>query len=156
MAILIFSVALSLLPTSGRGGVTHWILPVVVLGFGNTATILRVARSSMLEVMSNDFIRTARGKGLPERRVLFDHAARNGLIPVMSVAGVNFGRMLVAATVVESIFAWPGVGKLLLDSMLNLDYPVLVAYGMVVGILMTLLNMSVDLSYTILDPRVRL
>jgi peptide/nickel transport system permease protein len=153
-AILIFAVKLNWLPTSGRGTLAHAVMPVCILSFGSLATMVRLARSGMLEAYHEDYIRTARAKGLHERQVLFRHAFKNVMIPVVTVSGMTIGNMLVYATVIETIFAWPGMGRLLQDSMLKLDYPVMVAYGMVVAVVFSILNLVVDLSYVIFDPRI--
>jgi len=153
-AILVFAVKLHWLPTSGRGTLAHAVMPVCILSFGSLATMVRLARSGTLEVYHDDYVRTARAKGLHERQVLFRHALKNVMIPVITVSGMTLGGMLVYATVIETIFAWPGMGRLLQDSMLKLDYPVMVAYGMVVAVVFSILNLLVDVSYVFFDPRI--
>lgn len=153
-AIFVFSVKLGWLPTSGRGGLAHLVMPVVILAIYPVASTTRLIRSGMVEVLSTDYIRTARAKGLGERLVVSRHVLKNVMIPVVTITGAHFGSMLVYATVIETIFAWPGVGRLLLQSMLMVDYPVLVVYGMLVALILSILNLIVDVSYAFFDPRI--
>ena len=155
MAVLIFSVWLGWFPTSGRGGITHLVLPAVTLGWFSAASILRLTRSAMLKVMGTEFIKTARLKGNVERTVIWRHALRNALIPVVAMGGMQLGRLLGGAVIVETIFAWPGLGQLILDGVYSRDYSVVQAGVFITSGIFVLLNILVDLSYGIIDPRIR-
>lgn len=154
--IIMFAVQLRLLPVAGRGTLRHLVLPAVTLGVALAAPLTRLTRSSMLEVLGEDFVRTARAKGLHERAVILSHALRNALIPVVTVAGMSFGHLLGGAVIVETVFAWPGVGKLVVDSIFDRDYPLIQGYVLFMGTVFVLINLVVDLLYVWLDPRVRL
>jgi peptide/nickel transport system permease protein len=154
--IIVFAVQLRLLPVAGRGTARHLVLPAVTLGFALAAPLTRLTRSSMLEVLGEDFVRTARAKGLHERAVIVRHALRNALIPVVTVAGMSFGHLLGGAVIVETVFAWPGVGKLVVDSIFDRDYPLIQGYVLFMGTVFVLINLMVDLLYVWLDPRVKL
>ena len=172
MLIMVFSVWLGWLPTSGRGPVTslfgipvsflsaeglrHLALPAANLALFNLALIVRLARSGTAEAMRQDYVRFARAKGLTESRVVLGHVLRNIMIPIVTVAGVEFGSVIAFAVVTESIFAWPGIGKLLIDSINVLDRPVIVGYLCIVVTLFVAINFVVDLLYAWLDPRVRM
>jgi len=172
LLIMVFSVWLGWLPSSGRGpttslagiqvsflsaeGLRHLILPAANLALFNLSLIARLARSGTREAMQQDYVRFARAKGLSERRVVGVHALRNVLIPVATVAGIEFGSLIAFAVVTESIFAWPGMGKLLIDSINVLDRPVIVGYLCIVVVLFVAINLAVDLLASWLDPRVRL
>jgi peptide/nickel transport system permease protein len=172
MLILLFSVTLHWLPVSGRGelgeflgirsslftldGLRHIALPAFNLAVGLLALVIRLTRAGTLEVMPLDFIRFARAKGLRERRIVFVHLLRNILIPVVTVVGMSFGGLIAFAVVTETIFAWPGMGKLIIDSINVLDRPVIVAYLMVIVMVFIILNLLVDILYSIIDPRIRL
>ena len=171
MLILVFSVWLGWLPTSGRGptvnllgiplsfltleGLRHLVLPAANLALFNLSLVIRLTRSGTREAMRQDYVRFARAKGLTETRVVGVHVLRNVLIPVVTVAGVEFGSVIAFAVVTESIFAWPGMGKLLIDSINVLDRPVIVGYLCIVVTLFVAINLLVDLAYSWLDPRVR-
>jgi len=155
MLILVFAVELRLLPSSGRGTLAHTILPALSLAFYRIALFVRLVRSGMLDVLGQDYVRTARAKGLPERLVVFRHALRNILIPLVTLAGLQMGQLMAGAVVTERIFAWPGIGRLLLDAIYRLDFPVVIATAMVVAVIFVLINLVVDMTYTWLDPRVR-
>jgi len=171
MLILVFSVWLGWLPTSGRGptvnllgiplsfltleGLRHLVLPAANLALFNLSLVIRLTRSGTREAMRQDYVRFARAKGLTETRVVGVHVLRNVLIPVVTVAGVEFGSVIAFAVVTESIFAWPGMGKLLIDSINVLDRPVIVGYLCIVVTLFVAINLFVDLAYSWLDPRVR-
>jgi len=171
MLILVFSVWLGWLPTSGRGptanllgirlsfltaeGLRHLVLPAANLALFNLSLVIRLTRSGTREAMRQDYVRFARAKGLTETRVVGVHVLRNVLVPVVTVAGVEFGSVIAFAVVTESIFAWPGMGKLLIDSINVLDRPVIVAYLCIVVALFVAINLVVDLAYSWLDPRVR-
>lgn len=154
--IIVFSVELRLLPVAGRGTARHLILPAITLGVALAAPLTRLTRSSMLEVLGEDFVRTARAKGLGERAVVARHALRNALIPVVTVAGMSFGHLLGGAVIVETVFAWPGVGKLVVDSIFDRDYPLIQGYVLFMGTIFVLINLAVDMLYVALDPRVQL
>jgi ABC-type dipeptide/oligopeptide/nickel transport system permease component len=157
--ILIFlvSVKLKLLPPSGFGGFDprYLILPAITLGAGSAGIIARITRSSMLEAVSEDYIVAARAKGLGEFRVMLKHALRNALVPVVTVMGTDFGSYLSGAVLTESIFGWPGVGRLTLDAILKRDLPVIEGSVLFMAIVFVFVNLAVDLSYALIDPRVR-
>jgi len=172
MLVMIFSVALGWLPSSGRGetvlvgglrlgfltwsGFRHLILPAVTIAIFQLALIIRLVRAGMMEVLLQDFVKFLKAKGLSERRVIFIHALKNILIPVVTIIGLQLGNIIAFAIVTETIFAWPGMGKLVIDSIHNLDRPVVVAYLLIVSLLFVFLNFVVDFVYTFLDPRIRL
>jgi ABC-type dipeptide/oligopeptide/nickel transport system permease component len=155
MAILLFAVTLGWLPTSGRGTWLHVVMPAGVLAIGLMALLTRLARSTMLEVLSEDYVRTARAKGLREWVVLSRHALRNALIPLVTVIGLQFGYILGGAVVVETVFTWPGVGLFTIQAITNRDYPVVQAAVLILSSAVVLLNLLVDLLYGLLDPRIR-
>lgn len=155
MAILIFSVKLGWLPTSGRGGLSHLILPSLTLGWFSAASIARLTRSSLLQVMGSEFIKTARLKGNPERVVVLGHALRNALIPIVAMGGMQLGRLLGGAVIVETIFGWPGLGQLILEAINTRDYSVVQTGVFITSTIYILLNLAVDLTYGVIDPRVR-
>lgn len=154
MLMLIFAVKLDLFPTTGRAGLENLVLPAVTLGTGAAAIIARVTRSSMLEVLSTDYIRTAYGKGLPERLVVIRHALKNAFIPVITVIGLEFGYLLAGAVVTESVFAYPGLGRLLVDAIGFRDYPVVQGTLLLLAAQFALVNLAVDVLYAFLDPRI--
>ncbi len=156
MLILIFVVDLEWFPSSGRGSWKHLVLPAASLALFRVALFSRLIRAGMLDIMSKDYVRTARAKGLSEKMVVFKHALKNTLIPFVTIAGLQIGALIAYTVVTEKIFAWPGMGRLLLLSVERLDYPVVVAYAMVTAAIFILLNFIVDILYTILDPRVRI
>ncbi|HET7264548.1 MAG TPA: ABC transporter permease [bacterium] len=155
MLILVFAVRLGWLPIAGRGGVSHLVLPAVALGFFPVARNARVVRSSMLEVLGADYVRTARAKGLPAPRVLLAHALRNALLPVVTLLALDIGYLLSGAVITESIFAWPGVGRLTVAAVLGKDLPLVEAAVVVLAAGFVMINLSVDLCYGVIDPRVR-
>jgi peptide/nickel transport system permease protein/oligopeptide transport system permease protein len=155
LAILIFSVGLGWFPVAGKGTLAHLVLPAITLGINATALLARMTRGTLLEVLSQDYIRTARAKGLSERVVIFKHALRNALIPVITVVGLEFGTLLSGAVITETIFAWPGLGQLLVGSILARDYPVVQGAVLLVATSFVLINLLVDLLYAAIDPRVR-
>lgn len=170
MLIYIFAVELRIFPSSGRGetvevmgirtslltlnGWHHIMLPALTLSFGTTAIILRITRAGMMEVMRQDYIRFARAKGVSRRGVLYGHGLRNGMIPVVTIFGLQLGDLIAFATITETIFAWPGMGKLLIDSIYRADRPVIVVYLMLVALIFVVVNFVVDLLYTLIDPRI--
>lgn len=164
MLVLVFSLYLGWLPSIGfvspfkapLDAIKHIALPALALAASLTGTFTRLIRSSLLEVLGEDYVRTARSKGLSERAVILFHALRNAVIPVLTVAGMWFGFLLAGSVVVETIFAWPGVGQLLVQSILSRDYPMVQNVVLIVSITFVLINLFVDVTYTFLDPRIRL
>ena len=155
MLILLFSVSLRWFPTSGRGTLSHLVLPAITLGSVLMALVMRLVRSGMLDVLSEDYVRTARAKGLVERAVIVRHALRNILIPLVTVIGLQLGALFGGAVIVESIFAWPGVGRLALQAISARDYPLVQAAVLIISIVYVFLNLAVDILYVYLDPRIR-
>ena len=153
--ILIFAFYLDLFPVSGRGTWRHLVLPAVSLGVISSASLARMTRSAMLDVISEFYITTARAKGLSEFRVVVRHMLRNALIPAVTVAGYQFGVLLTAGIVVETVFAWPGVGRLLVRSILARDFPMVQATVLIIATLFILINLLVDVIIAYLDPRIR-
>ncbi|TAK29546.1 MAG: ABC transporter permease [Chloroflexota bacterium] len=156
LLLLIFSVNLHWLPSFGSAEWRHLILPGITLGSLPLAKLVRLTRSGMLEVLGQDYVRTAHAKGLSPRLVLSRHSVRNTLIPIVTIIGVDLGQLLGGAVIVESIFSWPGVGRLMVQSVLGRDYPVVQASVFVVTILAVLINLFVDIIYRALDPRIKL
>ncbi|MDI6771263.1 MAG: ABC transporter permease [bacterium] len=154
MLILIFAVWLGWLPAVGTGGMAHLVLPAVTLGMSTAAIIARMSRSSMLEVLRSDYIRTARAKGLAEAAVVNRHAFRNALIPVITVVGLQMGTLLSGAVLTETVFAWPGIGRLLVEGILARDYPIVQASVLVVAMAFVMVNLMVDVLYAVVDPRI--
>lgn len=154
--ILILSRTLRLLPSGGTGTPAHMILPAVTLALPFLAILVRLTRSGLLEVTSEGYIQTARSKGLSERIVIFPHAIRNALIPIVTVVGLQFGQLLGGAVIIETVFAWPGVGRLLIDSIGQRDYNIVQAAITIIAIGFVTINLAVDVLYGYLDPRVRL
>jgi len=155
LAILIFSVQLGWFPVAGRGTFRHLILPAISLGLGSMAIIARMTRSSMLEVLNQDFIRTARAKGLVHSAVVLKHALRNAMVPVVTVIGLQFGALLAGTVITETVFSWPGIGSLLVQSILARDYPVVQGAVLLIAVSFILVNLIVDLIYGYIDPRIR-
>ena len=155
MLILVFSVRLSWLPSSGRGDLEHLILPAITLGLFTTARITRLTRSGMLEVLSQDYIRTARAKGVSESPVVWKHALKNAAIPIVTIVGIELGTLLGGSVITETIFAWPGVGRLSVQAISNRDYPVVQAAVFLLASTFVIVNFLVDIVYTYLDPRIR-
>ncbi len=154
MMILVFSVILGWFPAVGTGTLAHLVLPSVTLGMASAAIIARMTRSSMLEVLRTDYIRTARAKGQVERIIIGRHAFRNALIPVITVIGLQTGTLLSGAVLTESVFAWPGVGRLLVEGILTRDYPVVQGSVLVVALVFVFVNLAVDVFYAVVDPRI--
>jgi len=155
MLILFFGVVLGVLPAGGRGGLLHLVLPAFTLGYFTSAAILRLTRSAMLEVLGSDYIKFARLKGLHEQVVLWKHGLRNALLPVVTFAVLLFVQFLGGAVVTETVFAWPGLGRLILESITTRDYPVVQAGVLVLSALYITGNLCVDLLYSYLNPRIR-
>src|SRR5438128_9394857 len=156
MLIYVFAVQLRWLPTGGTGGLAHLVMPSLVLAAFYAARVARLTRSALLEALGEDYVLTARAKGLAERRVIGKHALRNSAIPIVTLAGLEAGQLLGGAVVTETIFAWPGLGRLTVQALLNRDFPVVMAAVSFTSIVYTLMNLVVDLLYSWLDPRVRL
>jgi peptide/nickel transport system permease protein len=155
MMVVLFSVILKWLPAGGTGGIAYLIMPSLSLAAFLVAFIARMTRASMLEVLGQDYVRTARSKGLSETTVIARHALKNALIPVVTVIGLQFGRLLSGAVLVETVFAWPGIGRLIVDSILGRDYPMVQGVILTFGLFFVLVNLIVDLLYTVIDPRIR-
>lgn len=155
MLIMFFSVRLGLLPVYGRGGLEHLVLPAVTLGAYSIARIARLTRSSVLEVLREDYVRTARAKGLTDRRVLAVHVMKNSAIPVITVIGLQVGAMFAGAVVTETVFAWPGLGLLITQAIFTRDFPVIVAAVFVSALIFMLVALLVDISYLFFNPRMR-
>jgi len=165
--VLVFSVILGVLPSSGRGdvflftsaftwdGIKHLIMPVLTLSIFQLALILRLTRTGMMEVLMQDYIKLAAAKGVPRKVIVYYHALKNTLIPLITVIGIQFGQLVAFTIVTETIFAWPGTGKLIIDSIQSLDRPIVVAYLLVISFLFVAINFLVDVLYTFVDPRVR-
>ena len=156
MLILVFSVRFSLLPSSGRGTLEHLVLPAITLGLFTTARITRLTRSGMLEVLNQDYIRTARAKGMANPPVVWKHALKNAAIPIVTIVGIELGTLLGGSVITETIFAWPGVGRLSVQAIYNRDYPVVQAAVFLLSTTFVVVNLVVDVLYTYLDPRIRL
>ena len=154
--ILVFSVMLGWLPVSGRGGILHLVLPAFTLGAALAAILTRMVRTSVIEELSADYIRTARAKGLAESAVLFRHAFRNALIPILTILGLQFGTLLAGTIVTESIFAWPGIGRLAVQAIGARDYPLLQGCILLIAVSYVIVNLLTDFVYAVVDPRVRL
>jgi len=154
MLMWVFAVKLGWLPAVGVGSLAHLVLPSITLIGFTTPVLARQTRSSMLEVLRQDYVRTARSKGLSERAIVYGHAVRNALIPVITVAGISFGRLLGGSIITESVFAYPGIGKLLIDGIFARDYPIIQGVVLVYALVFTLLNILVDLTYVYVDPRI--
>jgi peptide/nickel transport system permease protein len=156
MLILFFSVQLNLLPSSGRGTLQHLILPAITLGLFTTARITRLTRSGMLEALNQDYIRTAQAKGVSEPPIVWKHALKNAAIPIVTIVGIELGTLLGGSVITETIFAWPGVGRMSVQAISNRDYPVVQAAVFLLASTFVLVNLLVDVLYTYLDPRIRL
>ncbi|WP_240768850.1 ABC transporter permease [Paracoccus liaowanqingii] len=155
VAIVVFAVNLRWLPTSGTGTIWHWVLPVSVLFIRPFGLILQVVRGSMIGVLSSAYVKTARAKGVRNRPIIFVHGLRNGMLPVITVLGDQAAGILNGAVIVETIFGFPGIGKLMIDSILQRDFNVVLAAIMVSALAIFLMNLLIDLAYALLDPRIR-
>lgn len=155
LAILYFSVELGWFPVAGRGTLSHLVLPAITLGVSSTGIIARMTRSAMLDVLGQDYIRTARAKGLPGSGVVFKHALRNALVPVITVGGLEFGSLMAGAVITETVFTWPGIGRLLVQSILARDYPIVQGAVLLIALSFIVINILVDLVYAFVDPRIR-
>ena len=155
LLIIIFSVNLGLFPVAGRGEWQHMVLPILTLALATTASLMRLTRSSLLEVLGEDYVRTARAMGLRWRTIIFSHALKNALIPVVTVAALIFAGFVTGTVIVETVFAWPGVGKFVVDSIFDRDYAVIQGFVVFTGTVFVVINLLVDVLYVHLDPRVR-
>ena len=153
--ILFFAIKLGLLPVSGSGTVAHLVLPAITMGGALAAILTRMVRTSMLEELGHDYIRTARAKGLPERTVVYRHALRNAMIPIITVLGLQFGALLAGAIVTEKIFSWPGIGRLTIDAIGNRDYYLVQGCILAIGLTYIAVNFLTDLLYSVANPRIR-
>lgn len=165
--VLVFSVIYGVLPSSGRGevylftsiftldGLKHLIMPVLTLSIFQLALILRLTRTGMMEVLMQDYIKLAAAKGVPRKVIVYYHALKNTMIPLITIIGIQFGQLIAFTIITETIFAWPGTGKLIIDSIQALDRPIVVAYLLVISLIFVLINFIVDILYTFIDPRVR-
>ncbi len=153
--ILLFAVRLGWLPAMGRGGLRHFILPSCALGLGASAVLMRLIRASLLEVLEQDYIRTARAKGLRERATVLRHALKPSLLPVVTVLGLQFGNLLGGAVIIETIFAWPGLGMFIIESILARDFPVIQGFALFMSLVFVATNFAVDVAYRWLDPRIQ-
>ncbi len=156
MMILIFSIYLDIFPVSGRGGVLNVILPAVCLGLSLSAILMRMTRASMLEVNKEDYIRTAISKGVPKSKVLFKHALRNALIPIITIVGLQFGALLTGTVITETIFDWPGIGSLFYEGIQQRNYPVVQGCVLFISFTYVTVNLITDLAYAVANPKVRL
>lgn len=155
LLMLVFSLELGWLPASGRGTLRHLVLPALTVGIASAAFIARITRGAVLETLGQDYVRTARAKGVPARTVVVRHALRNALLPIVTVVGLQLGSLLGGAVLTETVFAWPGVGRMLVDAILARDLPLVQGSVLVVSLLFILVNLAVDLSYAAINPRVR-
>jgi len=156
LLILFFAVQLRILPVAGASEPRNIVLPALTLAIGAAASLTRLTRSAMLEELTQDYVRTARSKGLRERVVVVRHALRNALVAIVTITGIRFAALLGGAVIVETIFAWPGIGKYVVDSIFIRDYPTIQGFVLFTGTIVLLVNLAVDVSYVWLDPRVRL
>ncbi|HEX2026785.1 MAG TPA: nickel ABC transporter permease [Nitriliruptorales bacterium] len=156
LLIIVFAVQFHLLPVAGRGTWRHLVLPVLSLGLATSASLMRLTRSSLLEVLDEDYMRTARAMGLPWRTIVLRHALKNALIPVVTLAALILGILVTGTVIVETVFAWPGIGKYVVDSIFARDYAVIQGFVVFTGTIFVMVNLVVDLLYVRLDPRVRL
>ncbi|WP_033048473.1 ABC transporter permease [Sinorhizobium meliloti] len=155
VGILVFAVGLGMLPTSGTGTALHWIMPIVVLMLRPFGLLVQVVRGTMISALASPFIKTAHAKGMKRRKIIFGHALRNSLLPVTTVAGDLATGLINGAVVVETIFGWPGIGKLMIDSIIQRDFAVVQSTILVTAIAIFIVNIAIDLLYAVLDPRIR-
>jgi len=155
LLVLVFSIALGLLPVSGNDSLLHLILPSITLGLSMAAVLARMVRSSLLETLGEDFIRTAHAKGMHPRDVIWKHAMRNAWLPVITVIGAQIGALLGGAVVTETVFDWPGLGSLMIESIQKRDYPIVQACVLIISVIYVAVNAMTDVCYGLLDPRIR-
>jgi peptide/nickel transport system permease protein len=153
--ILFFAIALGWLPVSGSGTPAHLILPAITMGSALAAILTRMVRTAMLEELNQDYIRTARAKGVPERTVIYRHALRNAMIPILTVIGLQFGALLAGAIVTETIFSWPGIGRLTIQAISNRDYYLVQGCVLAIGLTYVIVNFLTDVTYSLANPRIR-
>lgn len=156
MMILIFSIYLDIFPVSGRGGIEHVILPAVCLGLSLSAILMRMTRASMLEVIKEDYIRTALSKGVSKPMIYFKHALRNALMPVITIVGLQFGALLTGTVITETIFDWPGIGSLFYEAIQQRNYPLVQGCVLFISFTYVFVNLVTDVSYAFANPKVRL
>jgi peptide/nickel transport system permease protein len=154
--IIVFALMLKALPVAGSGGPQYLVLPALTLGLGTAAALSRLTRASLLEVLEEDYMRTARAKGLPGRAAVLRHALRNALIPIVTLIGIRFGQLLGGAVIVETVFAWPGIGTYVISAIYDRDYPTIQGFVLFMGTVFVTINLLVDVAYVWLDPRVRI
>ena len=154
--MLLFAVTLGLLPVSGAGSAKHLVLPALTLALGSAASVTRMLRANLLDELGEDYVRTARAKGLSGLAALMRHALRNALNPVVTLSALRFGRLLGEAVIVETVFAWPGIGRWMVESIYDRDYPAIQGFVLYIATVFVVINIAVDLAYRALDPRVRL
>jgi peptide/nickel transport system permease protein len=155
LLIWVFSIQLGWFPVSGKGGLAHLVLPAVTLGASMAAIVARMTRSSVLEVLREDYVMTARAKGLSEARVILKHVLRNAMLPVLTVVGLQFGALLAGSIITETIFSWPGLGTLMVKAIQTRDYPVVQGCVLIIALSYVLVNLLTDLLYGVIDPRIR-
>lgn len=155
MLIQLFTVQLDLLPAAGTGGISHYVMPAFTLGWWVAAAIMRLLRSSMLEALDGEYIKMARIKGLPEWKIVWKHTFKNALIPVLTFAGTYLATFITGAILVETVFAWPGLGRLVYDSIIWRDFPVLQSLVLMIAAVVITVNLAVDIAYAYIDPRIR-
>lgn len=155
LVIYVFVLQLGLLPAGGMGTASHFVLPIAVLTFTHIGTIARTTRSSVADALAQDFVRTAAAKGLPHRKILFGHVLRYSLVPIVAVIGIDLGTLLAGAAVTETVFSWPGLGRLMVDSVKSRDFPLVQTLVMAFSMVFVVINLLVDVLYSVLDPRVR-
>ena len=155
MLILLFSLHLGWFPTAGRGGVKHLVLPTITLGMFAMATVARMTRGSMLDVLHQEYVQSARAKGLKENTVIVRHALKNALIPIVTVVGLQVGQLLSGAVLTETVFSWPGIGRFMVDSIKARDFPVVQGGVLLIAVTFVIVNLIVDLLYSVIDPRIR-
>ena len=153
--ILVFSLYLGWLPSAGNQTLAHWVMPTVTLAAALVAAVVRFTRSAVLEVMTQDYLRTARAKGITERLVVLKHALRNALIPVVTILGLQIATLIAGSVVIETVFAWPGIGELLVTSVIGRDYPTVQGGVVMIAALVALVHLAIDLLYVMIDPRIR-
>jgi peptide/nickel transport system permease protein len=156
LLILVFSVRFGWLPVSGRGDIWHFVLPAITLGAALSAILTRMVRAAVMEELASDYVRTARAKGLSERAVLYRHAFRNALIPTLTIIGLQFGTLLAGAIITETIFSWPGIGRLTVQAIQARDFPLLQGCILLIAVTYVVVNLATDFVYALVDPRVRL
>ena len=155
LLIIIFSINLGWLPVSGRGDITHLLLPAITLGSSMAAILTRMIRSSLLDILNEEYIKTARAKGLPEQIILFKHALRNALLPVVTILGLQFGSLLAGSIITETIFSWPGIGRLTIQAIISRDYALVQGCVMIIALGYVFINLLTDLLYVWIDPRIK-